>query len=181
MRSLLALLLFLPILLNAQLLKPTGKKWNSKEITDKINDSTIYFIDTTIVSRNDLSSVEPSDIALITAYFEDEPDLPAMFKSYLKNGAIAFVTKAYAISKYRTELSRMSNDYQELTRWHSSNRDSVLYVVDGDTLKPNIEGKLVNLNYAQINTIQVVFPDEGQKTYGDKGRFGVVFINPRKD
>jgi hypothetical protein len=181
MRLFFAFILFLPILTNGQLIKPNGKKWNSKEILDKMNDSTVYFIDTLKVSKNELNSVKPSDIALITAYFEDEPDLPSMFKPYLQNGAIAFVTKAYAISKYRSELSRMSSDYKELTKWYSNLRDSVLYIVDDDTLKPNIEGKLFNLNYSEIQSIRVVFPDEGQKSYGDKGQFGVVFIIPRKD
>lgn len=174
-------LLILPMLASSQLIKNSGKKWNSKEILDKINDATVYFLDTTKISKSDLSGMNSEEIALITAYFENEPDLPTLFKGYLEHGAISLVTKPYAISKYRPELSRISNDYLELTKRHSPDRDSILYIVDGDTLKPNVEGKLFNLNFSKIETIQVIFPDEAQKSFGDKGRFGVVFVNPRKD
>ena len=118
---------------------------------------------------------------MITAYFEDEPDLPEMFRSYLQNGAISFITKPYAIAKYRNEFSKISDEYKELTKQYSTDRDSLLYIVDGDTLKPNVEGALININLSRIETIQVIFPDEAQKRFGDIGRFGVVFINPRKE
>ncbi len=174
-------LLLLPIFCNAQLIKTNGKKWNTKAQLEKINDSTAFFIDTIKVNKSDLGKVKPEEIALITAYFEDEPDLPEMFRSYLQNGAISFITKPYAIAKYRNEFSKISDEYKELTKQYSTDRDSLLYIVDGDTLKPNVEGALININLSRIETIQVIFPDEAQKRFGDIGRFGVVFINPRKE
>jgi hypothetical protein len=169
------------VLSEAQLIRSTGKKWNSKEILDKISDSTVYFLDTRIVKKDSIKVIKPIDIASITAYFEDEPGLQSIYRAHLEHGAIVFFTKRFAISTYRPELSKISNEYSELTKLHPDDRDCVLYIVEGDTLKPNVEGKLMNIDFKRIDRMEVIFPDDTQKVFGDRTRFGVVIINSRKD
>ncbi len=174
------LISFIPAFSIAQLIKASDKQWNSKEVLDRINDSTTYFIDTIKVDMSNLAQINPTDIATITAYFEDEPELPLLFTEYVANGVIHLITKRYAISKYRPELSKISDDYKEITKQHPAEHDSLVYIVDGDTLTPNVEGKLINMYFSKIHSIQVVFPKEAEKLFGDKARLGAVIINSRK-
>ena len=179
--KLIILFLLFPFITNAQLFKTESKKWNEDEVSARTTDSTVYFLDTSQIKRSSLSFIEPDNIASIIAFFEDEPDLPLIFKPYIKHGVIQLISKNYAISVYRKELSKISNEYKELTKHHSNDWDSILYIIEGDTLTPNIEGKLVKMNFSQIKDIQVLSPEEAQKTYFDQGKYGVVFINSRKD
>lgn len=176
--SILFSLLLISIYSQSQLIKPNAKKWNSKEILKKTNDTTAYFLDYEIVGgKKDIATIKPNEIALITAYFEDETDLPVMFKNYLAHGAISLISKKYAISHYRPKLSKLSNDYFELTKSHSTDFDSLLYVIDGEILLSGVEGKLFGLNFSLIKSIKMLTPEEAENIYGDKAKLGAVLIS----
>ena len=175
--SVLLLLLF-SLHAQSQLIKPIVKKWNTKETLNRINDTTVYFVDYEKKGgKKEIATINPNEIALITAYFEEEEGLPIIFKNYLEHGAISLITKRYAISIYKPELSRFSKDYSELAKLHCNDYDSLFYVIDGEVLTPNVEGKLMNIDFSKIKSIKVSGPEEAEKKYGDKAKRGAVIIN----
>ena len=164
--------------IHSQLVKPVTKKWNTKETLNRTNDSTVYFVDFEKKGgKKNIATLNPSDIALITAYFDDEEDMPVIFKDYLKHGAISFITKKYAISLYRPQLSKYSKGYLELAKLHCNDYDSLFYVIDGEIVTPNVEGKLVGIEFSKIKSVVVLAPGEAEKKYGDKAKLGAVIIN----
>ena len=158
-----------------------GDKNDFREVAKKVNSETVYFIDYEKKGSVDsIKKLKPNDIARIDAYFDKDKSAPRLFKKYTEYGVVLFITKKYAINLYRPQLAKISKDYYEYTKDKPVDEDNLLYVVNGEVLKPNVEGKLIDLKFSKIKRIELLSSEEAQKIYGDKAQYGAVIINSKK-
>ncbi|MCP2044858.1 hypothetical protein [Pontibacter sp. HSC-36F09] len=162
---------------SSSLITTNGKKWNETEVLQRITDETVFFVDYEKVGhKSALNNIDPNDIAKITIYEKSDKKVPKNIKNNIENGVVLLITKKYAISKYRPKLSSISKEYHDKTINEPDDRDNLMYVIDGEILKPNVEGMLINLNFSKVKSIVVLSADEAQKIYGSTANNGVVII-----
>ncbi len=162
---------------SSSLIATNGKKWNGTEVLQKITDETVFYVDYEKVGhKSALNTIDPSDIASITMYEKSDKKVPKAIKDDIDNGVVLLITKKYAISNYRPKLANISKEYHDRTVTEPNDRDNLMYVINDEILKPNVEGKLMNLKFSKVKSIVVLSADEAQKIYGSGANNGAVII-----
>lgn len=136
----------------------------------KIDNRTIFFIDSQRVEQKEINKYNPNQIAAISVIKGDAAT--ALIGPDGKNGVVFIETKAFAKTKYLRYFKSKSKEYAAIVH---TNDSSVQYILNGRILKSNFEGDLSSINDRNFKRLNVIDKSALQNRYNVMNKeYGVV-------
>lgn len=143
------------------------------------NGVPIMFVDSVRISQADLQKYKSDDIATVTVY-KDSTKFRYLDSNAI--GAIYIETNQFSRKRSLNYFKSKSPEFKSLLASQQSD-DSFQYVLNGEVLSKNYEGKLAAINDKNFKSITIIRKDELVNKYGNTDKtFGIVIVSdvPKK-
>lgn len=138
------------------------------------NGVPIMFVDSVRISQADLQKYKFDDIATVTVY-EDSTKFKHLDSNAI--GAIYIETNQFSRKRFLNYFKYKSPEFKNLSASQQSD-DSFQYVLNGEVLSKNYEGKLAAINDKNFKSITVIRKEELMDKYGATNKiFGIVMVS----
>ncbi|QHS63470.1 hypothetical protein [Chitinophaga agri] len=151
----------------------------------KLAGDPLIFIDSVIVTREQMQAYQPTDIAAVTIYKNAEG--AELLGPQGGNGVVFIETKPFARKRYWQFFKSKSSRYARTVPSLAVD-STVVYILNGKVLTEHFEGDLSRINDESFISLQVIRKAVLQRDYGVKDRSIGVLIdaniratNPRPD
>lgn len=162
--------LIFPILIIVAALRCSAQDTNT---TYKIDNHTVFFIDSQRVEQKEINKYSPVNIASVNVLKGESA--VAIIGPDGQYGVVFVETKAFARSKYTRYLKSKSTEYAAIL--NALNGDSLVqYFLNGRLLKENFEGDLSLIDDKRFVSLKIVDKAALQKEYAIKDKVYGVFI-----
>lgn len=138
------------------------------------NGVPIMFVDSVRIGQADLQKYKSEDIATVTVYKDS-----TKFKHLDSNaiGAIYIETNQFSRKRFLNYFKSKSPEFKNLLA-SQQNDDSFQYVLNGEVLSKNYEGKLAAIDDKNFKSIIVIRKEELVDKYGATDKtFGIVIVS----
>ena len=138
------------------------------------NGIPIMFVDSVRIGQADLQKYKSEDIATVTVYKDS-----TKFKHLDSNaiGAIYIETNQFSRKRFLNYFKSKSPEFKNLLA-SQQNDDSFQYVLNGEVLSKNYEGKLAAIDDKNFKSIIVIRKEELVDKYGATDKtFGIVIVS----
>jgi hypothetical protein len=137
----------------------------------KLGPNPYFEVDGIYISKSDLSTLNPSDIASLTTYYDKEATNICGEKA--KDGAVIIETKKYATEKFENFFKSVSKEYEEIL--NNTEEIDIQYILNDRVLVDNFEGTLASIDSLTFKSIRLINRDELESAYQIKGKkIGVI-------
>ncbi|HEY8935546.1 MAG TPA: hypothetical protein VIM65_10020 [Cyclobacteriaceae bacterium] len=119
---------------------------------EKLGANPYFEIDEQAVSQSDLGKYNPTDIALLSTYYDK--DAIKRFGDKAKDGAVIIETKTFATNKYEAFFRSYSKEYEQMIK--ETDRTDIQYILNDNVLTENFEGNLALLNNKLLKELKVI-------------------------
>ena len=141
--------------------------------SSKISNEVLYIIDGLPILSSDANRINPNDIASITV-LKDAAAM-ALYGARAANGVVIITTKNAAVAHYHKTLSSVSEPYAIKIQSIQDEKD-ILYVLNGQPLNENYEGKLLDIKGEKVKDITLLDAAATKEKYGIDRKDGAVVI-----
>lgn len=124
-----------------------------KKMVKKLGDNPIFFIDSVNVDNSALQKYDPTEIAQVSVYKDQEAK--DLFGEDGKDGVVYIFTKKYVKTKYWLYFQSKSDDYKRLVPSPESDT-AVQYVLNDRVLKENYQGDLFLVDDTIFKSIRLL-------------------------
>ncbi|OOG16360.1 hypothetical protein BWD42_21735 [Sphingobacterium sp. CZ-UAM] len=138
------------------------------------NGVPIMFVDSVRIGQADLQKYKSEDIATVTVYKDS-----TKFKHLDSNaiGAIYIETNQFSRKRFLNYFKSKSPEFKTLLA-SQQNDDSFQYVLNGEVLSKNYEGKLAAIDDKKFKSITIIRKEELVDKYGATDKtFGIVIVS----
>jgi len=138
----------------------------------KIDNQTVFFIDSQRVQQKEINKYRPTDIASVSV-IKDKAAIDLIGPDG-KNGVVFIETKEFAKTKYLRYLKSKSQEYAAIINSLKSD-SSIQYILNGRILKNNFAGDLSLIDDKNFKSIHVIDKITLQNQYKIVDReYGVI-------
>jgi hypothetical protein len=142
----------------------------------KLGPNPYFEVDGKYISRSDLDTLNPSDIASLTTYYNKEAK--NLYGEKAKDGVVILETKKYAIMKFQNFLKSVSKEYEEML--YTTKETDIQYILNSRVLTENFVGTLATIDRITFKSIRLINGDELEREYQIKGKKTGVIIKASK-
>ncbi|WP_336833522.1 hypothetical protein [Sphingobacterium siyangense] len=138
------------------------------------NGVPIMFVDSVRISQADLQKYKSDDIATVTVYKDS-----TKFKHLDSNaiGAVYIETNQFSRKRFLNYFKSKSPEFKNLLASQQSD-DSFQYVLNGEVLSKNYEGKLAAIDDKNFKSITIIRKNELVMKYGETDKaLGIVIVS----
>ena len=145
----------------------------------KFANPTIFYLDG--VEIEDINVLENLQMDQITELSILKGDTAKkQYGDKAEQGVVVIVTKEFAIKRYRKIFSNFSDEYSQFIE-DMDPGEQAFYVVDTTILGNRADRRLYRIKPEEIDSINVIPPNEATDIYGEKGVKGAVIIYRKKE
>lgn len=147
---------------------------SQKKEVDSLQKLPIIFIDSVLTTIEDMKRYNPDDIASVTVYKDSTKFKHLDSKA---DGAIYIETNQFSRKRFLNYFKSKSPKFKNLLASKQSD-DSFQYILNGEVLSKNYEGKLAAIDDKNFKSITIIRKNELVKKYGETNKtFGIVIVS----
>ncbi|WP_296621529.1 hypothetical protein [Marivirga sp.] len=142
-----------------------------QEVVEKLGPDPYFIVDGEPIDKSKLGNYDPSTIATLTTFYGKEAK--NKYGEIANDGAVVVRTKKFAINIFEDFFSQYSPEYEEMIT--TTEREKIQYILNGEILKEDYEGKLSLLEDKTLKGLKVIDSMELKNQFNiDDKEVGVV-------
>jgi hypothetical protein len=139
----------------------------------KLGPSPYFEVDGVPKNKSDLNTLNASDIASITTYYNKEAK--KLYGDKAKDGVVIIETKPYATNKFESFFKSISKEYEEML--NNTGKTDIQYILNDRVLVENYEGTLAAIDNKTFKSIRLIDSSELDSIYQIKEKKVGVIIS----
>ena len=168
------------LLLFAIIMIDLGCAKKNSPTTSQQNDSfnkkdPLIRVDGVVINKERLKSIDENDIDKIEVY-KGESAI-AKYGKQAKDGAIDIYTKSYK----ELRKKEFYNKLQDYLKSASGSEDDFLFVLNGVLIDETNIDQLLELDYAEIEIVQLITEQSAKTIYGDQAKPNTILVTTTKN
>jgi hypothetical protein len=153
-----------------------ARKLTPTEAVQKLGASPYIEVDDIAKSQSEINSINPSDVASLTVYYDKEAI--KLYGEKAMDGAVLVKTTSYAINQFETLFKGFSQEYEEMLR--ITERGEIQYILNERVLTSDFEGILARLSEKTLKRITIIDSLELDKKYQIKNKKIGVLVKAKR-